>query len=273
MSELKRLQQDWNDLAEIDPLWAIASEPDKAFNKWDINEFFESGREYIDEALAIVQDSGITLNKGTVLDFGCGVGRLTQILAEEFDTCYGVDISPRMIKLANQFNRHGDRCKYILNPESNLSVFDDNFFDFIYTAEVLQHLPTEFTKSYLGEFIRTLKIDGALVFQIPVQSLATDEKKIFLRTLPKYHPRRVFNKLQGIFVGHDPATRYYRLRHLKVSKRWIYNKFGFHPQIEMNPLEEEEIVELVQGLGAKVVNVVDKKHPEMVNKLFVFKKL
>jgi tRNA/tmRNA/rRNA uracil-C5-methylase (TrmA/RlmC/RlmD family) len=117
MSDLKQLQQDWNDLAELDPLWAIASEPDKVFNKWDIEEFFETGSAYVQEALAIVQESGITLKKETVLDFGCGVGRFTQILAEEFETCYGVDISPKMIELANHFNRYGDRCNYILNSK------------------------------------------------------------------------------------------------------------------------------------------------------------
>jgi hypothetical protein len=41
----------------------------------------------------------------------------------------------------------------------------------------------------------------------------------------------------------------------------------------MNSLGEVEIVELIEELGAKVVNVVDKKHPEMVNKLFVVTKL
>jgi ubiquinone/menaquinone biosynthesis C-methylase UbiE len=273
MSDLKQLQQDWNDLAELDPLWAIASEPDKVFNKWDIEEFFETGSAYVQEALAIVQESGITLKKETVLDFGCGVGRFTQILAEEFETCYGVDISPKMIELANHFNRYGDRCNYILNSKSDLSIFGDDFFDFIYTAEVLQHLPIELTKTYLVEFIRILKKNSTLVFQIPVQSLALYEKKLFLKKLPKYHTRRIFNKLQGILVGHDSTSRYYRLRQIRVSKQWLYNKYGFHPQIEMNSLGEVEIVELIEELGAKVVNVVDKKHPEMVNKLFVVTKL
>lgn len=273
MSDIKQIQQDWNDLAEIDPLWAIASIPDKAFNNWDIEEFFDSGKEYIQEALTLCHNSGVSLKKGTVLDFGCGVGRLTLALAEEFETCYGVDISPRMIELANQFNRFGERCKYILNLKSDLSLFEDDFFDFIYTAEVLQHLPVELTKKYIEEFIRTLKPDGVVVFQMPVQRLVKDEKKIYLSSLPKYHPRRVINKVQSTVIGPDPSARYYRLRYLGFSKKWIYNRFGFRPLISMNFLDEAEIVELVEGFGAEVVNVVDKMHPEMVSKLFVVKKL
>lgn len=273
MSDLKQIQQDWNDLAEIDPLWAIASIPDKAFNNWDIEEFFESGNEYVEEALALIRNSGISLHKGTVLDFGCGVGRLTQALAEEFDSCYGVDISPRMIELANQFNRFGDRCKYILNTELDLSIFEDNFFDFVYTAEVLQHLPVELTKKYIKEFVRTLKSDGAAVFQMPVQHLGIDEKKVYLRSLPKYHPRRVFNKIQSVIIGSDSSIRYQRLRYLGFSKKWLYNNFGYRPSIEMNFLDETELVEFIERLGAIVVNVVEKDHPEMVNRLFVVKKL
>ncbi len=37
---LKRHKQDWEDLGTVDPLWAIHSQPNRKFGKWDINEFF-----------------------------------------------------------------------------------------------------------------------------------------------------------------------------------------------------------------------------------------
>ena len=44
MNGLEQLQRDWNDLAEIDPMWAICSDPGKAHGKWDTEEFFEKGK-------------------------------------------------------------------------------------------------------------------------------------------------------------------------------------------------------------------------------------
>ena len=153
--ELEKLQQDWNDLAELDPMWAIASIHGKEFNKWDPKEFFLSGRTHIAEALSIVKQSGVELIKESALDFGCGMGRLTQALAEEFEVCYGVDISPRMVELAKQFNHFGDRCKCILNSRSDFEIFESNFFDFIYTAEVLQHIPPDLARNYLRKCLKS----------------------------------------------------------------------------------------------------------------------
>ncbi len=57
-------------------------------------------------------DRQISFPKRRALDFGCGVGRLTQALARHFNIVDGVDIAPSMIELANQFNRSGGRCRY-----------------------------------------------------------------------------------------------------------------------------------------------------------------
>ena len=43
----------------------------------------------------------------SALDFGCGIGRLSQALAEHFDQVYGVDISPKMIELARAAQSQG----------------------------------------------------------------------------------------------------------------------------------------------------------------------
>jgi 2-polyprenyl-3-methyl-5-hydroxy-6-metoxy-1,4-benzoquinol methylase len=55
---------------------------------------------------------------GRALDFGCGVGRLTQALATHYDKVDGVDISWEMINLARRHNQHGDRVKYFANRQA-----------------------------------------------------------------------------------------------------------------------------------------------------------
>jgi ubiquinone/menaquinone biosynthesis C-methylase UbiE len=246
------IQRDWNDLAEIDPLWAIAADDRKSHGKWELDEFFETGRQRVSHVLAVVRAAGRTARPGKALDFGCGVGRMTQALAVEFRECCGVDISDRMVELANRFNRYGDRCKYVVNLRSDLSIFDSDWFDFVYTVEVLQHLPAELMKHYLTEFVRVLAPGGLLVFEIPVERTIPDHRNAYIRSLPKYHPRRIVNKLKGVILGHGVETRYKRLRRLGLSKSWLYKNFGLRPLIPMNTLASHEILALIGGLGADV---------------------
>src|SRR5262249_48837046 len=105
------------------------------------------------------------------LDFGCGVGRLTQALARHFETVVGVDIAPSMLRGARKYNKFGDRCQYVLNERDDLRLFESNSFDFIYSNRVLQHMRPEYGKSYLREFIRVLSPEGLLVFYMPSEVL------------------------------------------------------------------------------------------------------
>ena len=92
---------------------------------------------------------GVLQRRGRALDFGCGVGRLTQALATYFDEAVGVDIAPSMVKLAKRYNRFKARCVYYVNREADLRLFPDQQFDFIYTNIVLQHMKPEYAKSYI----------------------------------------------------------------------------------------------------------------------------
>lgn len=269
MSKIKALEQDWDDLAKIDPMWAIVSDPKKIRGKWDYESFFESGKKRVAHFLNIIQDSGTLLTPGIALDFGCGMGRLSQALAAVFNTCYGIDISPEMIRLAEKYNRAGEKCKYILNEKGDLSVFDNNFFDLVFSDNVLQHIPPELTKSYLKEFIRVLRPQGVLIFQIPLEFTHVDQKTIELKKLPKFHPRRIINKLKGILIGHNESDRYYRLIKLGFSKEWLHKKFGFRPKIEMYRRTESELSELMAQNGAKIVRVVKENDPGVISGILV----
>ena len=71
--------------------------------------------------LGEVEASGLRVPHHQALDFGCGVGRLTQALAEHFERVAGVDIAASMIARARQENRHGDRVRYVVNERSDLA--------------------------------------------------------------------------------------------------------------------------------------------------------
>jgi SAM-dependent methyltransferase len=166
--DLKELQRNWEGLGATDPLWAVLTDPAKRDGRWNLDEFFASGEHEIANVMAAIQSLGINVNPGTALDFGCGVGRLTQALARRFQSVYGVDIAPSMIEQANRLNPY-DGCRYLVNDKDDLTLFQSELFDFIYTCIVLQHMEPRYSKKYLGEFLRTLKRGGVLVFELPAE--------------------------------------------------------------------------------------------------------
>jgi SAM-dependent methyltransferase len=159
---IKILARTWDAFGKRDPLWAVLTD-----RRLSLEEFFQSGEDEVQAALDHAQKLGITVNRDRALDFGCGVGRLTQAMARRFRGCDGVDIASSMIDAANRHNRHPDTCRYHLNTAGDLGLFPGRPFTFVYTTLVLQHMEPAHAKGYLREFIRLLAPGGLLVFQIP----------------------------------------------------------------------------------------------------------
>jgi hypothetical protein len=101
------------------------------------------------------------------IDFGSGVGRLTQAWADRFARVIGVDISPTMIAVAQRVNRHGDRVEYLLNDRADLSLLSTASASLVSTHITLQHVPPAAAERYIREFLRIAKPGGGVIFQLP----------------------------------------------------------------------------------------------------------
>ena len=223
-------QRDWNELAEMDPLWAILSAPGKRYGKWDVAEFLESGEREIEDALEHGRRLGFPQSFDSALDFGCGVGRLTRALAGRFQTSVGVDVSPVMIEQAHRLNADRPACSFVLNTTDDLAFASDGAFDLVYCNIVLQHLPSHSTmERYIREFVRVVRPGGLLVFQLPSH-------------IPLRHRLQLRRRLYAAF------------RALRVSNRILYERLGLYP-IRMGSLPETNVVRLLEGGGAKVLEV------------------
>ena len=169
--KLSRARRHWEALAKTDPLWAILSQDSARDNRWEIDGFFATGESEIAEVMEYVASLGSGSDRRSALDFGCGVGRLTRALAERFDEVWGIDIAPSMIELARRYDRHPDRSHFAVNTRSDLQMFGNDRFGFLYSSIVLQHVEPRYQMRYLSEFIRVLTPGGVAVFQLPSEPI------------------------------------------------------------------------------------------------------
>ena len=178
--DIKNLQISWERLAGKKAFSAVLYQGGR---RWDDDDFFATGEEEIKIVMRDINSLHINLSYKKALDFGCGVGRLTQALALFFDEVYGVDIASSMIDLANKYNRYPRKCQYYVNDKADLALFQDNAFDLIYTNITLQHMSTNYIKKYIEEFLRILSKQGLLIFQLP-SCPAKTLKGLFMRIIP-----------------------------------------------------------------------------------------
>lgn len=222
---LRQLQQHWDDLAKLDPLGSICTDPQKDGRKWVADDFFKTGAREIHTVLKYVQSLGLSPDwKSPALDFGCGVGRLTAALSHHFHESWGVDIAPTMIELATQFHPNNSRCKFLVNQADHLHIFAGNTFGFIYSSIALQHMRQEYIRSYLLEFIRVLKPGGILVFQVADRNSLTRRIRNYIGV------RRRMNRLLG--RGVPPALL-----------------------MEMHCISEKKVRKLLSGQDVRIVDV------------------
>ena len=161
------VRQTFEKLGREDPLYGVLTDHARRHNQWDPAEFFATGVQEVDGVMAYLDSRGLTIARGDVLDFGCGVGRLSQAFAAHFERVTGVDIADTMIANACEYNRHGDRVRYVVNTVDDLSQLESATFDFVYSNITLQHMPPEAATRYIQEFFRLLRPGGHVVFQVP----------------------------------------------------------------------------------------------------------
>ena len=168
MNALENSRRVWQALARSDPYWAVCTDPRKKDGKWNAPELLATGVFEVETVLSFVRGLGLSIRcNGKALDFGCGVGRLTQALSRYFAECYGVDISSEMVSTAIALAKDNPNCRFLVNEVPDLSRFESNSFSFIYSSIVLQHIESDYVTKYLREFARVLEPGGILVFQIP----------------------------------------------------------------------------------------------------------
>lgn len=124
---------------------------------------------------------------GLILDFGCGCGYGTYLLARN-SFAIGVDINREAIEFARR-NYKGN-LQFIVGGIDQLKKFEDKSFDLVCSFEVIEHLdePSQF----FGEAKRILKKGGHLILSTPNRLIHSPDGVIRSQYhLREYDPREL----------------------------------------------------------------------------------
>jgi len=157
-------RREWEELAEVDPLWAVLSEPDRKGGRWDLDAFLATGEQEVERTLARVAELGLLERRERALDFGCGVGRITRALAARFSEVVGLDASRAMIDHARRINEDVPGASFVAG---SLAELEPGSFDLAWSVLVLQHLAPDEVEPAIERLIALVRPGGAAVFQLP----------------------------------------------------------------------------------------------------------
>ncbi len=158
------MRRDWDGRARKDAFHYIAAWREG----WDAEAFFASGeddyRRFVEPALARQRCEPRAM---TVLELGCGAGRMTRSFACRFARVVACDISAEMLRRAQTLLADFSNIVWIQGDGSSLSGVESNSMGFVFSYIVLQHIPAEtLVLQYVREMLRVLKPGGWFLFQL-----------------------------------------------------------------------------------------------------------
>ena len=157
------MREFWNSKARENPTYYISSY--RGYDDQDPEEFWRWGRTLAERYL---DESGIAFTgEETVLELGCGIGRMTRPLAERFARVIGVDVSEEMISRAKEELADLGNVTFSAGNGIDLRGIPDRSVDFVFSYIVLQHIPDpQISLGYIREFGRVLRPGGSAYFQV-----------------------------------------------------------------------------------------------------------
>lgn len=140
-------------------------------NIYDNNHFFEEYKALRDKknnANVLIEKPAFlsllpNLKDKTILDLGCGFGEAcVEYINLGAKNVIGIDISKRMLEVANLFNKD-DKIEYINMPIEDINKLDLKF-DIICSSLVLHYISDY--KGLVNKIYNTLNKDGYFIFSI-----------------------------------------------------------------------------------------------------------
>jgi SAM-dependent methyltransferase len=161
---------DWENWGARDPYFGVLTDPryraDK-LTKTDLEAFFATGEENVDSVLRTCRSYfGSAFSPNSVLDFGCGVGRLLIPFSRHSTRVVGVDISPSMLAESRRnCALHGVNNVELAISDETLSQVPGEF-DLVHSTIVLQHIEMERGLAIFARLIEKVRPGGVAAIHL-----------------------------------------------------------------------------------------------------------
>ena len=156
----------WDDAARHHAAWYVATGHER-----ESEEFFVQGAVETD---AFLEFCGVEPGPtATVLEIGCGVGRMTRRLAELFGHVIAVDVSDEMLRRCQEnLSSQSNVTCLLVDGDGSLGCVGDGAVDAVFSYITFQHVPTRDAQlRYFDECARVLRSGGKLAVQIRSSAL------------------------------------------------------------------------------------------------------
>jgi 2-polyprenyl-3-methyl-5-hydroxy-6-metoxy-1,4-benzoquinol methylase len=165
------VQQTWTQLGAEQPHWSVLSLEAYLKDNLDTNleKFFASGEAELAAIQVAFQRTGRDLSSvKSILEYGCGVGRVTAWLGRQFAAVHAVDISHNHLKLAEQTAASARLANVAFH---HVQTLDDVAalpkVDLAYSMIVLQHNPPPIILAIVRRLLGCVNPGGYLFLQVP----------------------------------------------------------------------------------------------------------
>lgn len=162
----ERMREDWDRRARENAFHYVASGRDD----WTEEEFAASGEQSVREL--ILADAARLCPDGdwkakTLLEIGCGAGRMTRPLADVVGAVHAVDVSPEMLAIARRRLADKPNAAFHQIDGRSLDPLRDERFDIVFSTIVFQHIPELATiESLLADAAARTRPGGVLKLQV-----------------------------------------------------------------------------------------------------------
>lgn len=158
----------WQKWARENPYYGVLGVETDTVSEPEIKErFFATGVDDLGRAIADVERHFGPMQRGTGLDFGCGVGRLLRAMSDKFQSSWGVDIAPEMLEMAkdNCADAPGEIHVY---QTVNAVAQTGTKFDFVHSYIVLQHIRPGQGIPIITQLVSLLKPGGCFALHFTI---------------------------------------------------------------------------------------------------------
>jgi SAM-dependent methyltransferase len=158
-----RMQEFWDARAREDAYFYVDTR--RALGDAELESFWAGGEKDVDTILQLL---GVEVAADDVaLDIGCGVGRLSRVLAGRAREVYALDVSEEMLARAREHHSALTNVHWVHGDGTSLGGVADASIDACLSHVVFQHIPDpEITYGYVREMGRVLKPGGWAAFQV-----------------------------------------------------------------------------------------------------------